>query len=156
MDWMAFLSETALARALIAWPLFYIFASAAHILSIGVLVGTILVLDLRILGLVTTLPLAPLARTLPWFAAAGLGTTLLTGFLLFSVRPVEYLENTAFVAKLGLIGLGLVNVVVVHRSRVWADVLGGGTPTAGLRLAAAMSLTIWIAAILAGRWIGFL
>lgn len=156
MEWLALLGETAVARALVRSPTLYIFANAAHILSIGVLVGTILVLDLRILGLLKALPLAPVARTLSRLAGIGLGVTLLTGFLLFAVRPLDYLENTAFLAKLAIICLGFINVVAVHRSHAWGDVLDGAEPAAGLRLSAALSLVIWISAIVAGRWIGFL
>jgi hypothetical protein len=52
--------------------------------------------------------------------------------------------------------LGLANVVAVHRSAGWKAVLAGASTTSGLRISAALSIVIWIAAVVAGRWIGFL
>ena len=81
---------------------------------------------------------------------------MLTGLGLFSVRPGEYAANPAFLAKLALIGLGLLNVLVVHLSPGWRATVRGAEPTMVLRVGAAISILIWGGAIIAGRWIGFL
>ena len=82
-------------------------------------------------------------------AAAGLGLALLTGAWLFSVKPDEYLANTAFRWKLVLLAFALVNVGLQHRSpefmlRSWA-----------VRVRAGLSLCLWLSVLVAGRWIGF-
>ncbi|SOC35324.1 hypothetical protein SAMN05892877_101298 [Rhizobium subbaraonis] len=153
LDWIA---TSKLAGALKASATLYLFVNAAHILSIGALFGAILALDLRLLGFAPKVPLASVASYLSRVAAAGLALAIVTGLCLFSVRPAEYAGNPAFLAKLGLIALGLANVAAVHRGAGWRAVLAGAAPGPALRLAAATSLLVWIAAVVAGRWIGFL
>lgn len=134
----------------------YLFVNAAHILGLGLLLGAILPLDLRlVLGRAQTAlsALAPVAiRT----AAVGLVLALLTGAWLFSVNPGDYLENTAFRWKLLLLSLALVNVAVQHRQ--WRS-LGPPDATHALpvrvRVLAGTSALLWIATLVAGRWIGF-
>lgn len=89
-------------------------------------------------------------------AGVGLALALLTGFCLFSVRPGEYAANPAFLAKLGLIAFGLLNVLVVHAGQGWRTVTTVGILRPAIRVSAALSAATWIAALVAGRWIGFL
>jgi len=155
MEWLAILTAP-VGQALIRWPTLYIFANASHILSLAMLIGASVLLDLRLLGGLARLPLAETAVTLSRVAAQALGATILTGALLFTVRPLEYVENTAFLIKIGLVFLGTMNALAVRASRPWAALIAGASPAPALRLAASASLAIWLAAMLAGRWIGFL
>lgn len=134
----------------------YLFVNAAHILGLGLLLGAMLPLDLRlVLGRAqAALPvLAPVAiRT----AAVGLALALLTGAWLFSVSPGDYLQNAAFRWKLLLLCLALVNVAVQHRQ--WRTLgLPEATRTVPLRVrvSAGTSALLWISTLVAGRWIGF-
>ena len=157
LDWLpGWIAGSALATALKGSATLYLFVNAAHILSIGMLFGAILALDLRLLGLARAVPLAAVAPYLSRIAATGLALAIATGLCLFSVRPAEYAANPAFLAKLGLIALGLVNIAAVHCGSGWKTVLEGGAPGPMLRLGASASLLVWIAAVVAGRWIGFL
>lgn len=156
MEFLAMAAETPLARALIASSTLYLLVNAAHILGIGMLFGAILALDLRLLGLAPAVPLATIAPFLSRLAGAGVLLAILTGLCLFSVRPLEYARNPAFLAKLGLVALGLLNVAVVHFGSGWRAVLSGGKPTTALRISAVLSVVLWISAVIAGRWIGFL
>lgn len=151
--------------ALAAWPgaallrrssFAYLLANATHILSVGLVVGAIVPLDLRLLGLFRRRSLAVLAPFLSRCAAEGMACALMTGALLFSVRPVEYAGNPAFLAKLGLIAVGVANALLLRRRAAWRDAASGGPVDAGVRLAAALSLVVWTGAVVAGRWIGFL
>jgi hypothetical protein len=142
----------ALRRSAILYPL----VNAGHILGIGLLLGTIATLDLRLLGAFRAVPLAQIGPMLARVAGAGLVLTAVTGLLLFSTRPAAYAENPAFLAKLGLIGLGVANVALLRGSGGWRAALAGTAPSAGVRAAAAVSLASWVGAVLAGRWIGFL
>lgn len=154
--WLEPLAATPVARLLIMSSTAYLLVNAAHILSIGMLFGAILALDLRLLGLARAVPLPLIAPYLSRLAGTGLALAIVTGLCLFSVRPVEYAANPAFLWKLGLIGLGLLNVLTVHYSSGWTAVLGSGSPPPSLRIAAAVSLATWTSAVIAGRWIGFL
>lgn len=134
-----------------AYPL----VNAAHILALATLFGSILALDLRLLGLFRAVPVAPLARTLPRISAAGLGVALLTGLALFSVQPFDYLAHPVFPLKLALIAFGAANALLLHRSAGWQRALAEGGVPAQVRAAAALSLLAWSGAIVAGRWLAF-
>ena len=144
-----------MAVALRQSPALYPLANAAHILGIGLLIGAIATLDLRVLGAFRPAPLAVLAPPLVRMAASGLVLALVTGFLLFTVRPAAYAANPAFLAKLGLVAAGLLNVLVLRRGAGWRQALAGGAVGWPVRLAAALSLLVWTGAVLAGRWIAF-
>ncbi|MGR9245141.1 DUF6644 family protein [Rhizobium leguminosarum] len=156
IDILEWLSATTPAVALRRSGTLYMFVNAAHILAIGLLIGAILPLDLRLAGFFRKVPVEIVAPFLSRCAGVGLAAAILTGFCLFSVRAVEYAANPAFLAKLGLIAFGLLNLSIVHLGRGWKMVLSLGIVRPGLRFSAALSAAIWIAAVIAGRWIGFL
>ena len=81
----------------------YLFVNAAHILGVGLLVGAIIPLDLRLLGLFRHAPLAVLAPFLSRAAATGAVLAILTGLWLFSVKPAEYLDPEAAVAAIAAV-----------------------------------------------------
>lgn len=135
---------------------FYLLVNAAHIGAIGLLIGSIVPLDLRLLGVLKPGALAVLGPVLARTAATGVALAVLTGALLFSVRPLEYLDNPAFLTKMGLLAAGAVNAWLVNRGRAWASVADGRPPSPGLRVQAAASLVLWLGCLVAGRWIGFL
>lgn len=134
----------------------YLFVNAAHILGLALLLGAILPLDLRLLLGRSQAALSVLAPVAIRTAVVGLVLALLTGAWLFSVSPADYLDNTAFRWKLLLLSLALVNVVVQHRQ--WCA-LGLPDATRALpvrvRMLAGTSALLWIATLVAGRWIGF-
>lgn len=134
----------------------YPWLSATHILSLGLLVGAVVVLDLRLLGVFRTSAVEQLAGPLGRVAGIGLAVALATGAMLFSVQPGHYLDNPAFLTKLGLVAVGLANACVVRSRSGWRQVLRGGPITPALRLSAGLSLVAWIGAVFAGRWIAYL
>jgi len=133
----------------------YLLVNAAHILGLGVLVGAILPLDLRLLGFFRRVPLHVIGPFLSRAAATGLALAIATGLWLFTVKPAEYLANEAFLWKLGLLAVALLNIVVLHRSTSFARALIDGAPRAGVRVAAFCSAVLWLSVLVAGRWIGF-
>jgi hypothetical protein len=139
-------------RSIYVYPLL----NATHIFALTLLIGSILPTDLRMLGLFRGVAAAPFLRLMSAISATGLALAVVTGFFLFSVQPLEYASNAAFLTKLTLIALGTVNALAVRFSGAWRLALATGEATSGLKLAAAFSLFVWIAALLAGRWIAFL
>jgi hypothetical protein len=133
----------------------YLLVNASHILGIALLIGAILPLDLRLLGFFRSVPVATLAPVLSRMAGIGLGLALVTGAWLFTVRPVEYARNAAFLWKLGLLALALANIALQHRIAAYARALAGDI-TAAVRWRAFASVMLWPGVLLAGRWIGFL
>lgn len=132
----------------------YLFVNAAHILGIGLLLGAILPLDLRLAGVLRASALPLVGPILIRTAACGLALASATGFWLFTVKPAEYLGNTAFLIKLGLLVLALGNIALQHRGLKPA--LAGSEIGIRVRMLAALSAVLWLCVLLAGRWIGFL
>ena len=128
-----------------------------HVLFLTVVVGSVGMMDLRLLGLGSKdRAISELTRSaLPWtwvaFAfAAGFG------LLLFSSKATTYYNNIPFRIKMLCMALAAVNMVVFHfftmrNISAW-DV---GKPPAGARAAGAISLALWITIVATGRWIGF-
>jgi hypothetical protein len=129
----------------------YLFVNAAHVLGIGVLLGGVLPLDLRLLGLMRKLPIDVLGPFLSRSAAVGLALAIATGLLLFSVKPTEYLANDAFRWKLALLAVSLINIAIQHRVTVTSE----WRVVPATRIFAALSLCLWLSVLVAGRWIGF-
>lgn len=149
------LENTALVSALRQSDIGYPLLGTAHILGLALLAGSIVTLDLRMLNIFKRGNLSELAPLLSRVAACGLMLAILTGMLLFSVQPAHYLANSAFLLKLALISLALLNVAVVHSLPAWHTMQAGRPATLLLKLTACISLTLWLATITAGRWIAF-
>jgi hypothetical protein len=134
----------------------YLLVNAAHIVGVGLLMGGILPLDLRLAGFFRGVPLTAIAPFLSRSAAIGVVLAIATGLWLFSVKPAEYLGNAAFLWKMALLAAALANVALQHRSRHYRLALAGGDLRFGVRLVACCSAVLWLAVLVAGRWIGFL
>jgi len=150
------LAESALASAIRHSELAYPLLSSLHIVGIGILLGNILLLDLRLLGVLRHSALAEVLSLLSRIAGLGLGLAIVSGLLLFSVQPQHYLRNPAFLLKLALLSLALLNLLLVQYSQSWRQAQSGSQVNSGLKLAAACSLLLWLAIIIAGRWIAFI
>lgn len=142
---------TALRRANNIYP----FVNAAHILSFGLIIGAIGTLDLRVLGAFRNFSLSQLAPPLSTMAAIGVCCTLITGFFLFSVQPISYAQNVPFLAKIGLVAFGIANALALHSRAAWKSAIAGKPIAVSVKAQAALSLTIWITAVISGRWIAF-
>jgi hypothetical protein len=132
--------------------------NALHVLAATTVFGTILVVDLRLLGFPDTrrrfTRISDEMLRLTWAAFA---LALLTGGLMFAANAQTYVGNTAFQLKmLALIGGG-VNMAIFQRITfrgVGAWDQSARPPLAG-RIAGAASILIWVAVIFLARWIGF-
>ena len=122
-----------------------------HTLGLGVLVGTCMVLDLRILGFAPAVPLTAFAKSfrVMWL---GFWVNALSGALLFAADATTKGTTTVFFAKLGLIVVGVATIPLIRRA-----VFGNGTAavTPGARRLAVVSLVVWVAAIAAGRLMAY-
>lgn len=133
----------------------YLLVNAAHILGISLVLGPILVLDARLLGLGRRIPLAVVGPLLANAAKIGTVLAIVTGLALFSVRPADYAANPAFLVKIAILALAIANALAVDLSAAWRTAIAGNEIAARLRWQAAASFMLWIAALVAGRWIGF-
>jgi hypothetical protein len=130
----------------------YALVSAGHVMGIALLLGPILLVDIRLMGGLRTLDTAAI-RILRITARIGLLLALPTGALLFTAKPGEYVANPIFLIKLSVVAVGLLNAIVfewrAHRDGLHTLLIGGG---ASLAFA---SMALWIATLLLGRWIAF-
>ncbi|EJI85307.1 hypothetical protein AEST_16460 [Alishewanella aestuarii B11] len=149
------LSELALINLIRQSALAYPALSALHILGIALLLGNILLLDLRLLGVLRQSALSALLKLFSQLAGIGLLLAIGSGVLLFSVQPLQYLSNQAFLLKMLLLALALLNLLIVHLSRAWQQACSGGPVSNSLKLTAASSLLLWLTILFAGRWIAF-
>lgn len=140
----------------------YPLVNAAHIFGVALLIGAIVPLDLRLMGVIRKGRILTLAAVLVPTAATGLAIAALSGAMLFIVKPVAYAGSDLFLAKIVLIGAGLINVGLVRAVPRWAElveaeesILNATEPNRRLRIAGAVSITIWIAALILGRMIGY-
>lgn len=133
------------------WPMVEDF----HFIGLILLLGTVGILDLRILGFFKQLPIAPLQRFLPW-GIAGLVINVITGFFFFIGMPYFYVFNWIFQLKILVIMLAGGNLLFFHCTgvfRTWADLGPGQDAPGSAKLVAVSSLLLWLAVIIIGRYI---
>lgn len=123
----------------------YAFVNASHVLGLGMLLGSVLPLDLGILRVPGFGWARDVSDPLRRLALAGFALAAVSGLLLFAVRPEDYLNNRAFTWKVALLAAAVINAVTYVLLARWR-----------LRSAlAGMSVGLWLSVLLAGRWIGF-
>jgi len=150
------LQESALGHVMRSSPSLYPAVEILHIIGFVVLVGSILALDLRLLGLGRAIAIPPMAQLLLPLSRAGFLLAISMGFLLFSADASHVVKNPAFQAKLLLIAAALANVVIAH-SGPWRHVESWHDKAPGAAKATALiSLVLWLCAICAGRLIAYL
>jgi hypothetical protein len=127
-----------------------------HFIGMALLVGIVGAIDLRILGVARGLPVYPLHRLLP-LAFVGFGINALTGAMFFAHDPYAYAFNASFHLKMLFIVLAALNALWFRLS-VFAHIDKWGADVEGSPLAkriATLSLLLWVAVIVAGRYIAF-
>ncbi|WP_141223902.1 DUF6644 family protein [Granulicella pectinivorans] len=131
---------------------------SVHVLAVTLLVGTIAILDLRMLGLVLrSISITRIARSVFPLTWSGFVVMFLSGFLLFWAEAAKNYTNPAFRIKLILLALVGLNPLIFHttvyrRVHEW-EVLAISPWRA--RIAAIASLTLWSGVIIAGRAIAY-
>jgi hypothetical protein len=139
-------------------PWTYAVINLVHILGVAALFGSLLILDLRLLGVWRRIPLASLADAAAPVAATGFGIAATSGLALLSANGSEYIGNPFLLIKFPAIGVGVVNALAVSRSSAWrARRVRELTRPERCRLAVmgGASLVSWLVALSAGRLIGY-
>ena len=121
-----------------------------HIAGIAALVGSLLTLELRVLGAHADIALAPLARLSIRVALAGFVAAALAGVPMFISAASEFGRHPAFLTKMALIAIAGANAAAFHLR----DSLHMRDATA--KIQAVLSLALWLAVICAGRLIAYL
>jgi hypothetical protein len=129
-----------------AFPLLEI----VHIAAFAAMIGTVLTVEMRTLGLQKAIPLPELGRLGLKIALTAFAVIVISGSLLLLSDLQGYLVNRAFLVKLGLITLAAINMIVFHLRNSLAR------PDAIARAQAVLSLSLWLGVISAGRLIAYI
>ena len=120
-----------------------------HIVGIALLLGNLVLVELRVWGLGSGIALPALARLALAVALAGFGLASGSGLLMFATQPVELLANRAFVLKMALLAVAGTNAAVFHAR--------GGLARLNrfARAQTVLSLGLWLGVIICGRGIAY-
>jgi hypothetical protein len=155
---IAHLEGSGVADAIRENDLLFPLIESVHVLSICLVVGSILVVDLRLLGLASiNRPVGRITHSILPLTWCAFAVAVGSGGLMFISNATKYLGNGFFIAKLALIGVAGLNMVIFHAISArdlprWEN--EARTPVAA-RLAGGLSLRVWVLVIACGRWIGF-
>src|SRR5712691_1433269 len=155
LEW---LQTTTLAKAIGENEVLFPWIESIHVLAIVLVVGTISIVDLRLLGLASLdRAVSRLMRDVLPVTWSAFVVAAISGALLFSSNATVYAHNFFFQGKLVLLAAAGVNMAVFHVTGVRDISRWGATRTTPLaaKAAGAVSLLIWVCVIVFGRWIGF-
>jgi hypothetical protein len=148
----------AIARAMRESLWLYPIVEICHIVGFVTLVGSVVMFDLRVLGLSRRISVRALARhLLPWSVAA-LAIIVPTGLMMFAAHADDFLGNRAFQVKMGLLLTAGINAGIFHTGpyqTVGAWDVDARAPLSA-RASVALSIVIWIAIIACGRLLAYL
>ena len=156
---MAWLEGSSLGHAMRSsgvWT--YGIVNLIHILGISALFGSVLVLDLRLLGAWRSVPLVTVASTTVPIARVGFAVAATSGVGLLATKATEYIGNPFLLIKFPAIAIALVNVMVIAQLPGWkARAVKDPSDRERWQLAIAggISLISWLTAVSAGRMIGY-
>ncbi len=140
-------------RPMFTWisghPWAYPALEVLHLVGIALLLGNLVLLELRVLGAAPALPLPALARAALAVALAGFGLAATSGLLMFASQPMELLANRVFTLKMLLL-------LAAGSNAAWFHGRGSLQRLDGLAKAQALlSLGLWLAVLTCGRFIAY-
>ena len=157
MELLVWLENTAIANAIRTIPWLYPTFETGHYIGLSLLVGGILLIDLRVLGMARGLPLKSMIGLLP-FVWAGFIINVVTGSLLFIYGATGFGTNPAFGLKMGFMVLAGLNALAFDLSvrRSGGAWVAADRPPMLVKGFATMSLVFWICVVTTGRWMAYL
>lgn len=157
MEFLTWLEGTVIADAIRTSIWMYPALETAHYIGLGMLVGSIMVVDLRMLGFAKSLPIRAVLGLLP-FVWAGLVINAVTGSLIFIYGATNFGTSGAFYLKMALMVLAAANAVAFHalatrRREDWVSTERVPIPA---KLVATLSFALWIGVVTTGRWMAYI
>jgi hypothetical protein len=157
MELFTWLEHTAIADAIRTSRWMYPAFETAHYIGLSLLVGGIMLIDLRVLGFARTLPLKSMIGLLP-FVWVGFIINVTTGSLLFIYGATQFGTNPAFWLKMTFMVLAGLNALAfdlaVRRSKF--DWVAADRPPGYVKTFATLSFGLWLCVVTAGRWMAYL
>jgi hypothetical protein len=134
---------------IVSHPYAYPALEVLHIVGIALLFGNLVLFELRVWGFGPELPVLPLAKLALNLSLLGFGLIGASGLLMFAGQPAELLASRSFVIKMGLVMLAGLNAAWFH-ARGSLQLLDQQA-----RLLTVVSMGLWLAVIICGRWIAY-
>jgi hypothetical protein len=134
---------------IVSHPIAYPALEVVHIVGIALLIGNLVLLELRVWGLGPELPVQALARLALGLSRLGFALIGASGLLMFAGQPAELLASQTFLIKMGMVLLAGLNAAWFH-GRGGLQRLDGTA-----RAQTVVSLGLWLAVIICGRWIAY-
>jgi hypothetical protein len=152
------LASTPFATAISEGATLFPWLECIHVVAITLVVGTIAIVDLRLLGYPAHRRSAGrlIVELLPYTWVA-FGIAVVTGLSMFAANATGYAHNVQFQLKLALIALAGINMAAFHLT-VYRQIVAWDEmhpPPLAARVAGAASLCLWTGVIFLGRWVGF-
>jgi uncharacterized membrane protein len=135
-------------------PWTWIAAETLHFVGLSLLIGVILLIDLRMLGFMRDVSFEALDRLLPW-AMLGFSLNVFTGMLFFTAAYGQYINNPAFFWKLVFVVLAGANTLYFTFDRTWALEPGRDAPALS-KLAAVAAMFFWVGVMYWGSMLPFI
>jgi hypothetical protein len=132
----------------------WISSETLHFVGLSLLVGIVLMIDLRALGVLPAASFTALERLLPW-AALGFAVNIVTGMLFFVARPDFYTENPAFYWKLLFVLLASANTLYFFFDEGWTTNPGSDVRLV-TKVVAASALALWVGVMYWGSMLPFI
>ncbi len=155
--WLDWLGDSALGAAMRGELWLYPLVEVVHIIGFTVLVGSVVMFDLRVLGLSKGIEVTALARHLLIWSLAALLLIVPAGLMMFSAHPHDFASNNVFILKLGLIATAGINAALFHVG-IYRTVSRWDTDVPSPALAkgqALLSIALWFSVILCGRLLAY-
>jgi hypothetical protein len=151
------LEQSGLAAAIRQSVWAYPAANVGHIVALTLFAGSVAIMDVRLLGAFAAAPPADVVRPARRAAMLGLLLMAVTGSVLFTAEASHVGLNPVFQIKAALIALGLLNAIFAGRAlnAALADTPAHVPLPTRVRLAALLSLAIWISVAACGRLIAY-
>ena len=156
-SWLDWVGESQLGAAMRGDLWLYPMVEVVHIIGFAVLVGSVVMFDMRVLGLSKNIAVTDLARHLLTWSLAALLLIVPAGLMMFSAHPHDFASNSIFILKLCLIATAGLNAALFHVG-VYRSVDHWNTAVAAPGIAkcqALLSIALWLTVVLCGRLLAY-
>ncbi|KNH19855.1 hypothetical protein ACS77_25400 [Pseudomonas syringae] len=156
-SWLDWLDDSRLGLAMRSELWLYPIVEVVHIIGFVLLVGSVVMFDLRVLGLSKDIPVTALARHLLRWSVAALVLIVPAGLMMFTAHPHDFATNNIFILKLCLIATAGINAGLFHVG-VYRSVARWNTGIAApaiARVQAVLSMGLWGTVVLCGRLLAY-
>jgi uncharacterized membrane protein len=133
------------------WPA----CQTLHLIGLSLLMGVVLLIDMRMLGVVKNISFPAVHRLLPW-GVLGFSVNVLTGMLFFAARSTQYTTNTVFQWKMALVILAGVNALYFTMLDEAWTLKAGDDASLTAKVMASSALFLWLTVLFCGRMLPFL